>query len=192
MITAFFTAASIAQVRHVIETKRLRLVTLDPGVLRALLAGDCEAAARQLGIRSADGFGDLAPVFRMRLAQLEASPGDEPWLSRAVVLASERRAIGLTGFHGPPGGAWLRDFAPAGVEFGYAIFADDRRNGYATEAGQALMAWAAREHGVTSFVLSIAPGNEASIGVAAKLGFAPVGEWVHPERGRELVYRAGQ
>ena len=106
--------------------------------------------------------------------------------------ASEQRAIGLTGFHGPPGGAWLRHFAPDGVEFGYTIFAGDRRRGYATEAGRALMAWAAREHGVASFVLSIAPSSEASLGVATKLGFAPVGEWIHPERGRELVYRADQ
>ena len=114
------------------------------------------------------------------------------WLSRAVVLASEQRAVGITGFHGPPGGAWLRDFAPDGVELGYTIFPGDRRRGYAAEAARALIAWAAQEHGVASFVLSIAPGNDASIRLAAKLGFAPVGEWVHPERGRELVYRADQ
>ena len=175
-----------------IETKRLRLITLGPEVLSALLAGATDTAARHLGVGSAEGFAELAPALRMRLAQLEAVPGDEPWLSRAVVLADEQRAVGITGFHGPPGGAWLREFAPDGVEFGYTIFPGDRRRGYATEAGRALVAWAAREHGVARFVLSIAPGNDASIRVAEKLGFARVGDWVHPERGRELVYRADQ
>ncbi|HZO07961.1 MAG TPA: hypothetical protein VFC77_01175 [Myxococcota bacterium] len=33
-----------------------------------------------------------------------------------------------------------------------------------------------------------APENDASIGVAAKLGFHRTGEWTHPQRGRELVY----
>jgi hypothetical protein len=32
------------------------------------------------------------------------------------------------------------------------------------------------------------PKNKASIGVARKLGFQKAGEWVHPQRGREIVY----
>ena len=79
--------------------------------------------------------------------------------------------IGVTGFHGRPGGEWLRDFAPDGVEFGYTIFEGDRRRGYAAEASEALVAWASKEHEVRSHVLSIGPDNEASIGVARRLGF---------------------
>jgi RimJ/RimL family protein N-acetyltransferase len=96
--------------------------------------------------------------------------------------------IGIGGFHGPPGGAWLRDVAPGGVEFGYTIFARDRRRGYAAEAGAALVRWASEEHGVRRFVLSIGPENEPSAGIAAKLGFRRVGEWVHAERGLEHVW----
>jgi len=36
---------------------------------------------------------------------------------RAIALRSERRVVGVIGFHGPPGGEWLRELAPGGVEF---------------------------------------------------------------------------
>lgn len=108
---------------------------------------------------------------------------------RAVVLGRESRVIGVTGIHGRPGAAPQCDGASDGVEFGYTIFAAERRNGYAAEASAALIAWAAREHGVRTFALSIAPDNRASLAVAAKLGFERVGERVHAERGLEEVYR---
>ena len=96
--------------------------------------------------------------------------------------------IGVTGFHGRPGGAWLRDHAPDGVEFGFTIFEAYRRRGFAAEASEALIRWARKEHGVRSYVLSVGPTNDASAGVARKLGFQQAGEWVHPQRGREIVY----
>lgn len=175
--------------RHEIATRRLRLVTLGPPVLRALLSGRTGAAAERLAARLPESWGDLEPVFRERLEQLERAPDDEAWLTRAIVLDAERRVVGVTGFHGRPGSAWLREVAPDGVELGYTVFAGDRRRGFATEAAGGLVAWAIREHRVPAFVLSIAPDNVASLGVAEKLGFAHTGEWVHPERGRELVYR---
>jgi len=157
-------------------------------VLRALLAGQMEAAEGLLGARLPESWDDMTAVFRVRLQQLEDAPRDEPWLTRAVVLEHESRVIGVTGFHGRPGGAWLQDHAPEGVEFGYTIFDGYRRRGYAAEAGEALISWANREHDIRTFVLSIEPGNHASIAVATKLGFRKAGEWVHPERGREFVY----
>jgi RimJ/RimL family protein N-acetyltransferase len=175
-------------VSHTIETKRLTLVSMGPALMRALLAGDTAAAEALLGARMPEDWPGLSDVFRMRLDQLEARPEDEPWLTRAIVLKIESRVIGVTGFHGRPGGAWLRDYAPAGLEFGYTIFEGFRRRGYAAEAGRALIQWAMQTHGVQSFVLSMGPTNDASIGVARKLGFHRAGEWVHPQRGREVVY----
>jgi len=127
-------------------------------------------------------------VLRLRLRQPEAAPALEPWLTRAVVLADEARAVGVAGFHGPPGGDWLRAFAPGGVEFGYTIFAPDRRRGYASEASRGLMDWATGVHGVRRFLLSIAPDNPISAKLAARLGFRRAGEWVHAARGLEHVY----
>lgn len=171
-----------------IETDRLRLVTMGPAFLRASLAGDGARAARLLGARLPTEWAELTPVLQMRLRQLEERPEDEPWLTRAVVLAGESRAIGVCGCHGPPGGAWLRDFAPGGVEFGYTIFPRDRRRGYATEAAAALVRWARDEHGVRRFLLSIGPTNQPSARLAARLGFRQAGEQTHPERGREHVW----
>jgi ribosomal-protein-alanine N-acetyltransferase len=171
-----------------IETHRLRLVTMGPAFLRASLAGDGAAAEALLRARLPAEWAELAPVFRMRLRQLEERPADEPWLTRAVVLAGEARVIGVCGCHGPPGGNWLRAFAPDGVEFGYTIFPADRRRGYAAEAAAALVRWAREERGVRRFVLSIAPGNVPSARLAAKLGFHRAGEWVHAERGLEHVW----
>jgi RimJ/RimL family protein N-acetyltransferase len=171
-----------------IETARLRLPTLGRELLRASLAGDLPAAERKLGARLPADWLEMAEVFRMRLAQLEQEPELEPWLARAVVLEREGRAIGVAGFHGPPGGEWLRDHAPDGVEFGYTIFPADRRRGYAAEASRGLMRWAHEQHGVRRFVLSIGPKNHASAGLAASLGFRRAGEWLHEERGLEHVY----
>jgi RimJ/RimL family protein N-acetyltransferase len=176
-------------VSHGIETQRLKLVTLGPALLRALLTGETAAAEALLRARVPEAWpSGLSKVFRLRLGQLEAAPAEEPWLLRAVVLRSEARVIGVTGFHGRPGGAWLRDHAPDGVEFGYTIFESYRRQGYATEASEGLIRWATAEHAVRRYLLSIGPDNDASQRVARKLGFRQVGAWEHPQRGHELVY----
>jgi len=132
---------------------------------------------------------EMAAVLRLRLGQIEAAPEQAAWLTRRLVQADTRRVVGVAGFHGPPGGAWLRDVAPGGVELGYTVFPAARRRGYAAEAVEALVRWARDRHGVRDFVLSIAPANEPSARLAAKLGFARAGEWTHPERGVERVWR---
>ena len=172
-----------------LETPRLRLISMGPDFLRASLSNDLATAEEILGAQLPRDWPKPRHVLEMRLAQLETKPELEPWLTRALVLEAERRVVGVGGFHGPPGGDWLHEFAPHGVEFGYTVFEEHRRRGFAYESSVALMEWAVSEHGVAQFVLSISPGNEASIGVAAKLGFRRVGEWQHEERGPEHVYR---
>jgi RimJ/RimL family protein N-acetyltransferase len=165
----------------------LRLVCLNAEILRALLARDYEEAGRLLGARVPAEMETLTDVFHVRLGQLEAAPEHEPWLTRAMVLAAERRVIGVAGFHGPPGGEWLEAYAPGAVEFGYTVFEAPRRRGYAAEAGAALIAWG-RAQGADRFVLSIGPGNAVSMRLAERLGFERVGQWMHAERGLEYVY----
>ena len=53
---------------------------------------------------------------------------------RALVWGASGRVVGIGGFHGPPGGDWLRDYAPDGVEFGYTVFEEFRRQGIAYES----------------------------------------------------------
>lgn len=112
------------------------------------------------------------------LARFDEDPLYAPWGPRAMLL--DGVMIGHVRFHGRPD--------PAGaVEFGYTVFEPHRGHGYATEAAAGVMGWARREHGVRSFVLTIAPGNAASLAVAARLGFVQVGEQMDEVDGLELV-----
>ena len=60
--------------------------------------------------------------------------------------------------------------------------------GYASEAVQALMDWATREHAVTRFVVSIHPANLPSLGLAQRFGFRKVGTVTDDQGGVEDVF----
>ena len=76
----------------------------------------------------------------------------------------------------------------SGVELGYTVFEPDRRRGYASEACRGMMDWAARNHGVTRFVVSIGLGNVASLAMAKRLGFLRVGSCTDLVDGPEDVF----
>ena len=102
-----------------------------------------------------------------------------PWSLRAIVSRDEKRMVGFTNFHGPPG---VNDLgAPAAAEIGYTVFPQFRRRGYATETCRALIEWARREHGVQHFISGIEPSNGPSIRVVEKLGFTPMALMVDGE-----------
>ena len=165
-----------------IRTARLELVSFSADVMRAVVAGERAAAERLLGASLGSLDEELRDFFAVRLADLAADPTVQPWLARAIVLASPdgRRAIGSVGFHGPPD-------ASGRAEVGYQIEAPSRRRGFATEAVRGVLDWAASEHGVDRFRASIAPANVASLALAARLGFAVVGRRVDEIDGDELV-----
>jgi RimJ/RimL family protein N-acetyltransferase len=60
--------------------------------------------------------------------------------------------------------------------------------GYASEAVQALIDWATREHNVTQFIVSISPANEPSLRLAQKFGFHKVGAATDDEGRVEDVF----
>jgi RimJ/RimL family protein N-acetyltransferase len=95
--------------------------------------------------------------------------------------------IGHIGFHDSPGADYLSEWSPGGAEFGFTIFASHRRKGYAREASLALIDWARKAHGVTSFVVTISPGNVASQKLATELGFVRVGSHIDEIDGAEDV-----
>ncbi|MBO0750267.1 MAG: GNAT family N-acetyltransferase [Porphyrobacter sp.] len=61
-------------------------------------------------------------------------------------------------------------------EAGWIVAADHVGQGLAGEAMRAVLDWFEREHGPRRIVCMIAVGNAASLGLAAKLGFAPTRE----------------
>ena len=89
--------------------------------------------------------------------------------------------VGHIGFHGDPK-------AVGRAELGYSVVPQYRRSGYATEAAQAMMDWAAAAHGVKQFFVSISPDNAASLAMAATLGFKQIGQQVDDEDGLEYVF----
>lgn len=161
-----------------IRSARLELVPLPPEFLDAALAGDAREASRILGARVPDDWPDLRDTQTLFLERLRAEPALAPWAMRALVLRAERRMVGHIGCHCAP--------TSDGVELAYAVFAPDRRRGYAREACRAFMDWARAEHGVGRFVLRIAPDNVASLRLARALS-GQQGDERQPRRGSEPV-----
>ncbi len=172
----------------VIHTTRLDLIPFAPEFLRASLAGNRSEAERLLGATLPAVWPDSASTLLLRLRQLEADPALQPWLLRGIVLRTTNRVIGRIGFHDRPGAESLRELAPGGVELGYTVDPDYRRQGFATEAAGALMQWAQDEHGITRFVVSISPDNAPSLGLAAKFGFRKIGSHLDEEDGPEDIF----
>jgi [ribosomal protein S5]-alanine N-acetyltransferase len=161
---------------------------MTPDFLRASLGGDLAEAERHIGLRLPTTWPDLRSILALRLGQLESDPALQPWLLRAVGLRSNREMIGHIGFHSSPDAAYLEQWSPGGVEFGFDISPAYRRQGYAREAAAGLMQWARDVHGVTSFVVTISPSNEASRALAKGLGFVRVGAHVDEVDGPEDVF----
>lgn len=127
----------------------------------------------------ADFPGTAATLVELRRIQLAADPARLPWSLRAMVRRDRRVMVGFVNFHGPPG---TNDIAAAdAAELGWTVFAEHRRQGYATETARRLMDWARDEHGVRHFISSTTPENAPSLRVHEKLGFRPTGQVVDGE-----------
>jgi RimJ/RimL family protein N-acetyltransferase len=177
-----------SMILDIIHSPRLDLIALSPDFLRVSIRGDLAAASQLIDLVIPSEWLEAAWLMEMRLAKLRENPALEPWLLRAVGLRETKTMVGFIGFHTLPGADYLNSYAPNSVEFGYTIFADHRRKGYASEAAQALMDWATREHDVRRFVVSISPVNQPSRRIAQKLGFRKVGFFTDPEDGLEDVF----
>jgi RimJ/RimL family protein N-acetyltransferase len=171
-----------------IHTPRLDLIALSPDFLRASIRGDLKSASQLIDLIIPAEWLDAQWLMEMRLAKMRENPALEPWLLRAIALRETRTMVGFIGFHTLPGADYLNQYAPGSVEFGYTIFSEYRRRGFASEAAEALMDWATREHHVRRFIVSISPTNEASLGVAQKFGFRKVGSFTDPEEGPEDIF----
>jgi RimJ/RimL family protein N-acetyltransferase len=171
-----------------IPTPRLDLIEMTPEFLRAVLARDRARASALIGLELPDEWPDAPSLLELRLKQVEDHPRLRPWLLRAIGLRESQRMIGHIGFHTAPGAHYLERWAPGGVEFGFTIMPEHRRQGFAREASLGLMHWAQAHHGVTQFVMTISPHNTASLGLAASLGFQRVGSHEDEVDGLEGVF----
>jgi RimJ/RimL family protein N-acetyltransferase len=157
----------------------VRLLLLDADVLQALVDRDIAAASAAAGVALPERWIEDPWLWTLRLAQLIGEPAQRPWLIRAVV-ALDGTVVGHAGFHGSPDARGM-------VEIGYEIEPEQRRRGYARAAVGELLAYAGR-HGAVVARASVGPGNAASLGLIAALGFVQVGEQVDEIDGPELVF----
>lgn len=169
-----------------IGSERLDLPLLSLPELDALGAGDVAGLAARLGVEvPADWVDGVRRLAAFRARQIREHPDDAPWLLRAIVLRGEGaaggRVIGYLNFHSAPDAVGM-------AEIGYTLMPDARGHGYAIEAVRAAFDWATRVHGVRRFRASVAPDNERSLHLIAKLGFRRAGEQWDPEDGLEHVF----
>jgi RimJ/RimL family protein N-acetyltransferase len=168
-----------------IPSPRLALVSFSPRAMRAVLEGDLQSAEEELGAVVPRGLRErLGELFERRLPEVDRDASVLPWVARAMILTDNlgvRRVIGSVGFHGRPN-------ENGQVEIGYHVEPGFRRRGFATEAVRALLDWAAAEHGIRRFRASVAPSNEPSLAVVARLGFRQTGVRWDELDGEQLVF----
>ena len=117
-----------------------------------------------------------AQVSAEWLARLRASTEPDPWVQAfRVVLLETDSSVGSCSFKGPP--------VEGVVEIAYGIDAAHEGKGYATEAAQALVEFAAGCRDVRMVRAHTLPVGVASQRVLTKCGFKYVGEVVDPEDG---------
>ncbi|HEX8034229.1 MAG TPA: GNAT family N-acetyltransferase [Ktedonobacterales bacterium] len=147
----------------IIQTRRLTLVPFTLELVRAALR-DREEFGRMLAARVPNDWpnDDVLSMLPQDAVLLEAAPQRSDW-SYLVVHTGERSLIGDIGFHAPPD-------ANGSVEIGYDILTAHRGQGYAVEAGEALLDWAFQQPGARFVVAESLVDNVASMRVLEKLG----------------------
>ncbi|CAB4592225.1 MAG: GNAT family N-acetyltransferase [Actinobacteria bacterium] len=74
------------------------------------------------------------------------------------------------------------------LEIGLGVHENFWRRGFGYEALMGMWLWAASLSGVLKFCCTVAPNNEASVGLVRKFGFALVGQQIDDGDGPEDVY----
>lgn len=165
------------------ETKNLTLVGYAPKHILALIEGE-ESFARTFGFPSARGLREFytsGAVSPQWLAKLQSATEADPWTHGfALVHNASRKVIGGAGFKGPPDSEGI-------VEIAYGVVPDHQNKGYATEAAEALVSYAAKSGRVRTLRAHTLAQVNASTRVLTKCGFRRVGEVMDPEDG--LVWR---
>ena len=166
-----------------LETKSLKLILHEPRHVLALIKS-AEAYTASIGYPPADGLRDFfvsEEVSPEWLAKLQSATTADPWIHGfGLVHRADDFVIGACGFKGPPG-------TDGAVEIAYGVVPNYQGNGYATEAAQALVAYARNSPGVRTIRAHTMPEKNASTRVLIKSGFQQVGEIRDPEDG--IVWR---
>ena len=160
-----------------LTTKRLRICPLTGSQLRQLL-DDAGLLAKDLGLRASlrPLDSDTQTAMEWLYREGTAHPDSRLWFANwQIIHQSGQLAVGSACFKGPPD-------ALGWVEVGYGIEPEHQRQGYMTEALDALCRWAFAHPQVRAVVAETQRDNAASYRVLQKCGFAQVDE-------TELLFR---
>ena len=163
--------------QHFIETDRLRLLACDLPIVEAFMAGH-DALERHLGVRVHPGWVESGgPTLRWVRHEILKPGGDVRWWCYLPIHREHRRVIGVCGYKGEPD-------ETGGVEIGYEICMDYRKNGLASEAAQALVANAFLDDRVKSVRAHTQTEESASTRILRKCGMQFEEETHDPDDGQ--------
>ena len=136
-----------------IETERLAIHTMSEDEMRGLLEKQTDE--------------ELIKAYREMLQESLDHRDAWDWYAAWAIEQKDGTHIGELCFKG------LND--DGSVEIGYGITEENQGKGYATEAVEAVIAWALNQSGVRQVEAETEPGNRKSQRVLEKCGFSPLG-----------------
>jgi ribosomal-protein-alanine N-acetyltransferase len=165
----------------------LRLMTAD--FLEASFNGDAKRTESLIGLKISQDWFDENDLSKLRLDDYRRDAEYISWGLRAIGLKESNQMIGFIGFHSRPNPEYLQKYAPQAIEFGYTIFFQNRRQGFAEEALIGLMKWAVGQYPLENFIASVSPKNIPSTRMIKKLEFEKIAEQIDETDGLEFVYQ---
>ena len=146
-----------------VQTERLELIALT-AQLSADALRDKAAAGKRIAADVPPGWppSDLLDFLPYYIRDLKRDPSLVGWGIWLVVHNAERVVIGDIGFKGKP--------ENGAIEMGYGILSAYQQQGYATEAGRALITWAWTQPDVERVTAACLDTNAASRRVLEKIG----------------------
>lgn len=161
-----------------LETERLELIPLDL-VQMKLWTEDLPALEKMLSCRyQAEPVEDIfCDIIESQAKLTEVDPGNAVWYNFwFLIRKSDRVVVGSACFKNKPNGE-------GEVEIGYGLGPQHERNGYMTEAVQAMCKWALKQDGLSAVIAETDLDNGASHRILERCGF------VETQRGESIWWR---
>jgi [ribosomal protein S5]-alanine N-acetyltransferase len=113
-------------------------------------------------------------LAKLRYQQMRANPQAASWLLRAIVRKDDGQMLGHFNCHDMVNSSHTQKYHKNAVEFGYTIYKEFRRQGFAREAVRTMMAHLHQRKLIEAVILSASIVNEPSLAMIRSLNFQEV------------------
>jgi RimJ/RimL family protein N-acetyltransferase len=169
-----------------LSTERLELFPLDVRALDAWVAADVQLLRQLTGVRFQPVAPPLLDEALCKLRDMVAGAGDAwYWAVWAFALRESGVVVGA-------GGCGAGPDAQGVVVFGYSVYPEHQRRGFATEASRALVDWYFSDPRVRLVRATVPPDHTPSVRVVEKCGLVRVGGDRDPQVGPVDVFERGR